>query len=277
MMTTKASKPPKVFWTDAEKDLVAIAAIEHFNSSAKPRWLESLYAGADTLPIKRHRPHSSLGTSSSWFRKRGAELLTKRDADERLKKADVNYDKSMAEVVAAENGMLTPEKTAEVLGLPSDMSPKVDEVIENALESIVSAMFGGALKNAFCKVIRSAALDAIAEMGEEFPEVMHILQKPKAEVKERKPKVVIAGLIGVQITRIKEEFGQVFDLVFYEVDDSLGHFKDKLKFADHVLVNTSKINHQVYNYARKDHTVIHINGDLSAMRRRMQMLQQTGK
>lgn len=278
-MTTSKKPLGKVYWTVAEKDHVALAAIEHFNSSAKPRWLESLNAGADSLPFNRHRPHSSLATTSSWFRKRGGELLAKKDLDARLKSADTNFDKQMTQLkdAADDKNQVGYKQAAEILGIPELIKPKVDDVIETALETIVAAMFGGALKNAFSKVIRSAALDAIAEMSEEFPEVMHVLQKPKAEVKVRKPRVVIAGMIGVQITRIKEEFDGVFDLVFQDTDESLSHFKDKLRFADHVLVNTSKINHQVYQVAKKAHEVIHINGDLSAMRRRMQMLEQTRK
>lgn len=60
-----------------------------------------------------------------------------------------------------------------------------------------------------------------------------------------RPTVLIAGLLPNQAGIIQQEFGEVFDLRFYMVEENLSRLRAMLPGADHVFTFTSKISHKV--------------------------------
>lgn len=74
--------------------------------------------------------------------------------------------------------------------------------------------------------------------------------KPQ-EQKEVKPKVVIAGLLPNQAGIISAEYGEVFNLDFYMVGESLQQFRDKLTNADYAITFVRKISHKVEDVVKE--------------------------
>lgn len=73
----------------------------------------------------------------------------------------------------------------------------------------------------------------------------------------RRPTVLIAGLLPNQAGIIQQEFGEVFDLRFYMVDESIGRLRAMLRGVDHVFTFTSKISHAVEEVMKSEDKVIH--------------------
>ena len=92
-----------------------------------------------------------------------------------------------------------------------------------------------------------------------------VLQKPS--LAKKKPTVLIAGLLPNQAGIIQTEFGDVFDLRFFETNDNLRLLKDMVQHVDHVFTFTSKISHSVQEMIKSTgKPIYHCSGGITMLK-----------
>lgn len=80
---------------------------------------------------------------------------------------------------------------------------------------------------------------------------------PTEHAGPRRPVVLIAGLLPNQAGIIQKEFGEVFDLRFYMVEENLSRLRAMLPGTDYVWTFTSKISHKVEETMKSAGCTIH--------------------
>jgi hypothetical protein len=242
-----------VRWKDEEREKVAIHAMTLFNTSGY-RWLEALYQANAMMPPDRQRPKTSLNTDSPKLRDLGYKLYHATKVQESTGKPANEIIESLAE--------------------PKVIVDPLEEAMKLIVDRFTDAI-GPLLKPALVKILKSTMTEAITEVAEAAPELIEKFTHPKPM--DYKPRVLIIGLIGVQPHRVKDEFGKDFQLLFHETDDNIHHLKDRMGSVDFVIINTKKINHSIYQVAKKHHSLIQVHGDVSSILRRLEMLKREGK
>lgn len=267
-MTTEKGKT-KIRWTESEKLVVLREAIRLRWSSPYMNWTPALKVAQKLLPANRRRPEASLENAASGLLKEADVLRTNRTHI-----APESHDYSASEVPSSE--------------IPASEVP-VEEVVQHAVEALAPSdpmqaaiealaqqacnMILPAFKELLKAKLREGMLGAVQEISPE--ELVVELIKEKPQERKRKLKVVIVGMIGQQISLLRHEYGETFDLSFHEASESNKLIKGRVANADYVLINTTKIDHSIY-HTIKAHTKNHVSvpGDTSSMRRKLDLIKQ---
>lgn len=95
----------------------------------------------------------------------------------------------------------------------------------------------------------------------------------------RLPVVLIAGLLPVQAGSVVAEFGEVFDLRFFETNGNLQKLRAMAKGADHVFTFTSKVSHAVeemMHSSRPDLKIHRCSGGMTMLKQQLLTLYADG-
>lgn len=167
-----------------------------------------------------------------------------------------------------------------------DLGPLTNRVlaVENQMEALVEQMTKVANQNTLIfkavgdlRVELLARLDALHSAVDNPPVVVDNPQvAPKAPVSQpdKAPQlrvVGIVGLLGGQREMIKQEFGALFTLRFYESDDAKTKtFRDSVRGCEVVLAMKNFINHSVDRVVIQEGTKLElINGGVTSLRNRL--------
>jgi hypothetical protein len=261
-MTTAKAK--KVFWTEEEKLIVLHEAIRLRWSPPYMGWPNALRTANGKLPEDRQRPASSLATSSVALQKE-AETL-------RAKEAHKQKHAQHAPEVVEETQVVDAVPTEQ----PIEPQPEAqDDPLHQALDKMAQSvcdLLMPKIQDLLKQKLRESLLNSVQQVDLQAL-VGEAIKKERLPDRVRKPKVVIVGLISQQITTIKQEYGDTFDLTFHQASENYALVKDRVKNAEWVLINTTKIDHSLYHTIKKntDHH-ISIPGDLSSFRNRLNLL-----
>lgn len=167
-----------------------------------------------------------------------------------------------------------------------DLGPLTNRVlaVENQMEALVEQMTKVVSQNTLIfkavgdlRVELLARLDALHSAVDNPPVVVDNPQvAPKAPVSQpdKAPQlrvVGIVGLLGGQREMIKQEFGALFTLRFYESDDAKTKtFRDSVRGCEVVLAMKNFINHSVDRVVIQEGTKLElINGGVTSLRNRL--------
>lgn len=260
-MTTEKGKT-KIRWTESEKLVVLREAIRLRWSSPYMNWTPALKAAQKKLPEHRRRPEASLENAASGLQKEAQEMRTKGTHIEPTPEQYVEAEEIAVEVPVEE----VVQHAVEALAPTDLLQTAIENLAQSACDLIIPRF-----KEQLITLLRGAALEVVQNIAPE--ELVVEFSKERAPEKKRKPRVVIVGMIRQQITSLTQEYGEVFDLTFHQASENYKLVQGRVSNADHVLINTTKIDHSLFHTIKK-HTDKHISvpGDLSAMRLRLNML-----
>lgn len=247
----------KVFWT---KDEVAecLRLTGKFFLGGHGSWLSCLLEANSTFPPERRRARATLTGLSVTYR--------------------ALWDKSHIETIAA---AATPAEPASVPAEP--VAQRTDWAASSTLDPM--AQLADALLGAVRSVMRdelrtlSAELTARLLTGQpsapfvpnDSPAPTPVWTTTSASTNApHKPKVVLVGMIGQQISQIKQDYGAKFDIVAHEASESNHLVAGRVATADKVLVNIGKIGHPLYAALRArvpSERLVQFDGGVSSVRR----------
>lgn len=247
----------KVYWTKDEVAECLHLAGKYF-ISAHGTWLSCLLEANATFPPDRRRAKATLMGLSVKYR--------------------ALWNESRAEAIAT---------TAAPPPAPDTPAEPVQQMTDGAVPSTPDpvAQLADALLGAVRSVMRDELRTLSAELtarllavqpsapfaSSDFPAAPPVWTTTSTSTSAaRKPKVVLVGMIGQQISQIKQDYGAKFDIVAHEAGESNHLVAGRVAAADKVLVNTGKIGHPLYAALRArvpSERLVQFDGGVSSVRR----------
>lgn len=164
-----------------------------------------------------------------------------------------------------------------------DTEPVIEEVIIEPLsqvspvEEIVKQlliMMAPVIK----QIAESLIKETIVLTGDTIAEVIkHQPIHAGKEGKVRKLKVVVVGMMNKEAARLKQEFGNTFNLSVYNHNQSLHALRAALPSADEVIVSTANCTHSAEEVVKSNFLGKHVRltGGYTTMKEYLQSLSQT--
>jgi hypothetical protein len=153
-----------------------------------------------------------------------------------------------------------PTSSAPTKELLNQTLLSVETQLQKTFESIILTAFDNAAKS------------VIPELEKRLQSIVNAVlipisgqQTAPAIEKERKPKVLIAGLINSQIQIIEKKFKDHFDLRYWRSEQSLKQLKSSIKSMDVILGFTGKLNHSADEIMAQSDKYIRISGGMSSL------------
>lgn len=180
-------------------------------------------------------------------------------------KASISEIQMLSEDQDTLNEILGVKPIEEVIEKPSI----TEEVLESAVLKVIEKP---EVQTALDAHIKKIVDDMIAKQIQ-LAFAHQMKEQSKEEEKEYLPKILIAGLIPIQMEEIKKEFGDVFNLRFWQQDSSYKQLRNSSKGVDKIIVNNSFVSHQVTNIANASGVdVIQFSGGVSGLKEMMMNL-----
>lgn len=294
----------RIRWSEQELDQIIELASKRRWEPPYDTWYEALKWANQQLPAGRRKPENTLKTMSVTLRGLAEKRHAKKQAKALFNETQViaadleSQDYSgpqgrkpedlVFDSPSVSDGLLlpgpaltfTPEEwpddgydrpDPEVI--PTDVANGSFDQVAQKLCDLLIERLKPLLLNKIKQAINPAIDSVVEQVVEEIAgEAIDLSEFKKPKVKARKPRVVVVGLISQQITTIKQEFADSFDLVFIESSQNYQLVKDRVRNADHVFINTTKIGHPLEQTIRKyvdADRISRVNGDLTSMKRSM--------
>lgn len=220
--------------------------------------LESIRKAVDySMPAARQREIHHMG-EVKWI----TELWQQIDAEERAAKAEQAAEEARQQAQAAQQAE-AEAKHAEVDPLSLDFQTLIKAMGIKIGEQIVSAI-GESLQDAIMKRIDEAILRA--------PTPIHLpegVTRLHAAPRDRKPRVLVVGLLRQQAHEVEDSMRQTLNLDFVQVENSGGSaIEEKARNADLVVLMTKFISHKHQDAAKRaNEHVVYRNGGVSELKR----------
>lgn len=216
----------RIFWKRHELEKLADWLIANGHNSAEVGlYRPTMKAQEAVLPPDRWRVLHNNGDIIK-LRK----VMAEREAFQRVR--DNYVPVSDRPIFIGEEGM------PPVIDIPP--TPSLDDLVEQITQAFLTAVIAR---------INSRIAEALLD-GVDIDTLVARIEGNKPTERERKPRVLIAGLLPAQAGMISSEFGDVFDLDFYMTDKSLQTLRNKLPGADYYITFTSKIAHASEDMAK---------------------------
>ena len=221
----------KIRWTEHERHLVIITAVEYYNEGTYSPIAAIRQAQQIVLSPNRRRTLQSHSAAPDLIK----ELKTRAMRDVPPQKAVKPTAPEPSKIEAPEASDMTLEKSFD--GLVRTLAEK----------------FAQALKQEVKKVI--------LELEHDFKVQKHDPSYETTGVS--KPRVVVIGLLGDQVHSIGREFGSMFDLKFIDTDRAMGMNPPD---ADIYLLMKNFINHPLYHKYQSYPNHVLIDGGMTSLR-----------
>lgn len=263
----------KTFWTHDEEEAF-IRRTGTFLLAAHGSWTQCMLEANQELPEARRKSASTLAGSSCKYRARWDELRTQdirkgnaeADALEEATRKEQERQASMHDRMPLSDWAAIAAPPADPLAdLASALAHLVRSTVHDELQS---------LQAEFAKQLWHA-VPATPIFPTEVPAPPWTVTS-SATTKSRKPKVVLVGMIGQQISQIQHDYGDKFDIVAHQTTESDHLVGPRVAAADKVLVNTGKIGHSLYGVLRAkvdSSRLVQFDGGVSSVRRILEAME----
>ena len=220
----------KIHWTEHERDLVIMTAVEYYNSGTYTAIAALRQAQVVLSPDRRKpmRSHSAI--------------------PDLLKELKIRAMRSVPPQKEVKTKAPEPSK----IEAPKASYTTLEESF-NGLVRTLAAKFSEVLKQEVKKVI--------LELEHDFKTQKH--DPTYAAIGSSKPRVVVIGLLGDQVNNINHEFGSIFDLKFIDTDRAMGMSPPD---ADAYLLMKNFINHPLYHKYQVYPNHVLIDGGMTSLR-----------
>jgi len=220
----------KIRWTEHERHLVIITAVEYYNSGTYSPIAALRQAQVVLSPDRRRRLHSHSA------------------APDLIKELKVRAMRDVPQQRAAKP--TTPEPSKIEAREASDMT------LEKSFDGLVRT-----LAEKFAQVLKQEVKRVVLELDHEFKVQKH--DPSYAATGVSKPRVVVIGLLGDQVHSVNREFGSMFDLKFIDTDRAMGMTPPD---ADIYLLMKNFINHPLYHKYQVYPNHVLIDGGMTSLR-----------
>lgn len=223
---------PKIHWTERERDLVIMTAVEYYNSGTYTA-IAALRQAQIVLSPNRRKPmksHSAIPDLLKELKVRAMQDVPKQKVVETTKPVEI-----MPPV---------PQEVAKT-DAPVDL---VDQLVNSITQRFILGL-------------RESLQVAVRELEHEFKVPKH---NPTYDaVGGSLPKVIIIGLLGDQVHAITREFSDRYDVKCIDTDRAMGMNPPD---ADAYLLMKNFINHPLYHKYQAFPNHVLIDGGMSTLR-----------
>lgn len=223
---------PKIHWTDRERDLVIMTAVEYYNSGSYTAIAALRQAQIVLLPNRRKpmKSHSAIPDLLKELKVRAMQDVPKQKVVETTKPAEI-------------------------------MPPVPQEVVKTDAPVDLVDQLVNSITQRFILGLRESLQSAVKELEHEFKVPKH---NPTYEAAGTKlPKVIVIGLLGDQVHAITREFATQFDIKCIDTDRAMGMNPPD---ADAYLLMKNFINHPLYHKYQAFPNHVLIDGGMSTLR-----------
>lgn len=262
---TKTAKRRSVFWTADEKRVIALESKRLLNGFENMSKLEAIRKAIEyALPVERHRTVEALSVvawiEDEWKALDEVERATKaeREAREHAQALERQAEESRRAIEAAR---IEAEK-AKAIDPASMPFETLIEAIGVKVAGMLLRSIGEQLQDSIMQRVTEALSHMAMPAG--LPEgVARLHPAPR----NRKPRVLIVGLLNQQAQDMERALGELLSLDFVKVEHA-NTLEDKARNADLVVLMTKFISHQHQDIVRgvNEH-IVYRNGGVSELKR----------
>lgn len=222
----------KIHWTERERDLVIMTAVEHYNSGTYTP-IAALRQAQIVLSPDRRRTMQSHSAVPDLIK------LLKQKAAQEVPKQKVVETTTLAEIMPP-SPLVVPRTDAPV------------DLVEQLVNTITQRFILG---------LRESLQIAVKELEHEFKIEKH---NPMYGASGKTlPKIVIIGLLGDQVHAITKEFSDRYEVKCIDTDRAMGMAPPQ---ADAYLLMKNFINHPLYHKYQAFPNHVLIDGGMSTLR-----------
>jgi hypothetical protein len=223
---------PKIRWTQHERDLVIMTAVEYYNSGAYTALAALRQAQVVLSPDRRRR------------------MLSHSAVPDLLKELKVHAMQDVPKQKVVETTTAVEIMTPAPLVVPRTDAPV--DLVEQLVNTITQRFILG---------LRESLQVAVKELEHEFKIEKH---NPTYGASGKSlPKVVIIGLLGDQVHSITKEFSDRYEVKCIDTDRAMGMAPPQ---ADAYLLMKNFINHPLYHKYQAFPNHVLIDGGMSTLR-----------
>ena len=223
---------PKIHWTDRERDLVIMTAVEYYNSGTYTA-IAALRQAQIVLSPNRRKPmksHSAIPDLLKELKVRAMQDVPKQKVVETTKPVEI-----------------IPPVPQEVVKTDAPV-----DLVDQLVNSITQRFILG---------LRESLQVAVRELEHEFKIPKH---NPEYNaIGNALPKIVIIGLLGDQVHAITKEFSTQYEIKCIDTDRAMGMSPPQ---ADAYLLMKNFINHPLYHKYQAFPNHVLIDGGMSTLR-----------
>lgn len=266
----------KVFWRDDECKLLADYLFDLDITPKSSKFLYSIKeAQKKLLPVERqryivnrHNVQSVIDVMEKVIEERQIAYITKGVVPPLKQEAPVD----VAPLVPQE---LTVEKEE----ITDEVAEEADEVVHKAkrVTRTAPAHAEGHLSNSMDTLLEALACEMADRFAYHLKEALSGIADREVAMylgttrvkKERKPRVIVVGLIQQQSSMINEEFKDSLDLRFVETNTSRSELSGKIQHADAVIGMVGFMNHSIAAMCEKHANYTRISGGMDSLRSKL--------
>lgn len=262
---TKTAKRRSVFWTSDEKRVIALESKRLLNGFEDMSKLEAIRKAMEyALPVERHRTVEALSVvpwvEDEWKALDEVERATKaeRESRERALELERQAEESRRAIEAAR---IEAEKAKAI-----DPASMPFETLIEAIGVKVAGMLLRSIGEQLQDSIMQRVTEALSHMSMPagLPEGIGRLHPAP---RNRKPRVLIVGLLNQQAQDMERALGELLSLDFVKVEHA-NTLEDKARNADLVVLMTKFISHQHQDIVRAvNEHIVYRNGGVSELKR----------
>lgn len=261
----KPAKRRSVFWTSDEKRVIALESKRLLNGFEDMSKLEAIRKAMEyALPVERHRTVEALSVvpwvEDEWKAIEEVERATRaeRESRERALELERQAEESRRAIEAAR---IEAEKAKAI-----DPASMPFETLIEAIGVKVAGMLLRSIGEQLQDSIMQRVTEALGHMAMPagLPEGIGRLHPAP---RNRKPRVLIVGLLNQQAQDMERALGELLNLDFVKVEHA-NTLEDKARNADLVVLMTKFISHQHQDIVRgvNEH-IVYRNGGVSELKR----------
>lgn len=222
----------KIRWTDRERDLVVMTAVEYYNSGTYTA-LAALRQAQIVIAPDRRKPmqsHSAVPDLLKLLKQKAAQQVPTQKVVETTKHVEI-------------------------------MPPVPQEVVKTDAPVDLVDQLVNTITQRFILGLRESLQSAVRELEHEFKIEKH--NPTYAAAGTKLPRVIIIGLLGDQVHVIVKEFSGQFDIKCIDTDRAMGMSPPD---ADAYLLMKNFINHPLYHKYQAFPNHVLIDGGMSTLR-----------
>lgn len=239
----------RIHWSKGEKLAVAEATIEHQRIYPQSTLLQSVRAAQQVLDEDKRRLLRTTDDISDWIHQFMQLVLDMRQRDAELKQAH----------------QAPPEVSHEAPPEAPESPP--DTLQDIGLKQLTELWLGRFFDEFIAPQIEARANELFTEKTLQLIQKLDVIQGTKGRLhitvpeelrRKIRTRVLVYGLMGHQVTRVKQDFGDKLDLTFIGNDHKHDGLIDLAKNCDISVLMTRFIDHSVQNRIRDNapHTVM---------------------
>lgn len=237
----------KVFWKDAEIEVIAERAGELITSGAEKSWTKAIIRVQGCLSKDRQKPESSIGAFAPKVRE-----VFKHQQKEKAKAAD---SKVSAVTDLSEDKVMEPH-------LPK---PPLDNMFSTQIVN-VAHILAQRFEEELVAKLEMATTNALRTVETSFQKRIDAARAQVKELKVTLPKVLVVGVLGSQATELDKEYSSTLDMRYLDNTTGVALLKSQSSHSDYVILLTKFISHKHQEVVRDHKGLILVNGAVSAVK-----------